>query len=252
MSKRTPNKRIIIFPLFEEMYRTTAHLTDAQLGKAIRCAMSRYFDGKEDAAPNALTRFASEIMLEQAARYDSFREQQRSKALSGRNTEEEQDAAQEQPGEVCDPPKQQKTDSETDEPAEPGQTQPNTPPDPSPDPDPNPKNNSLCAEAVTLLNRLSGSSFSPKTKATRRLVSAREREGYGLEEFKTVIRHQCGLWGRDEKMRKYLRPETLFGTKFEAYLSDARRIEPPQEETGYVLAPLEDPWEVAMRGAHYD
>ena len=119
-----------------------------------------------------------------------------------------------------------------------------------PNPIPNPLNSSMCSKVVDLLNTLSGSSFRADTKTTQRLIAARENEGYSLADIEMVIRHQCELWGKDEKMRKYLRPETLFGNKFEAYLSDARRSE-PQQEPGYILAPLEDPWDAAMRGNDY-
>jgi len=103
-----------------------------------------------------------------------------------------------------------------------------------------------CSFAIRLLNELSGSSFRDTTKTTQRLIRAREKEGYTLEDFEMVIRHKCSQWSKDEKMREYLRPQTLFGSKFESYLSDARRTEPKQE-TGYTLAPVEDPWEMAVR-----
>lgn len=108
----------------------------------------------------------------------------------------------------------------------------------------------ICSSSVKLLNELSGSSFRATTKSTQRLINARINEGYTQEEIEMVIRHQCGLWGKDQAMQKYLRPETLFGNKFEAYLSDARRSK-PQQAPGYILAPLEDPWDVAMRGNDY-
>ena len=58
------------------------------------------------------------------------------------------------------------------------------------------------------------SSTSPKTQT---LIKARLREKYELEDFKTVIDKKCKEWlGTD--MEKYLRPETLFGNKFESYL----------------------------------
>ena len=58
------------------------------------------------------------------------------------------------------------------------------------------------------------SSTSPKTQM---LIKARLREKYELEDFKTVIDKKCKEWlGTD--MEKYLRPETLFGNKFESYL----------------------------------
>lgn len=110
--------------------------------------------------------------------------------------------------------------------------------------------NKICDSAVQLLNDLSGSRFRATTNATQKLIQAREKEGYTLEDIEAVIRHQCKQWGQDAKMQKYLRPETLFGNKFEGYLSDARRQEPKQE-TEYTLAPVEDPWEMAVKeGQH--
>ena len=106
------------------------------------------------------------------------------------------------------------------------------------------KNNIMCSKAVELLNALSGSSFRASTNSTQRLIHARENEGYTWEDIEAVIRHQCGLWGKDAKMRKYLRPKTLFGNKFESYLSDAKRCGQAQA-AGYVLASFEDPWDAA-------
>lgn len=60
--------------------------------------------------------------------------------------------------------------------------------------------------------------FSPKTRATQRHISARLNEGFTVDDFKTVIDSRIAKWLNDEKMREYLRPSTLFGTKFEDYL----------------------------------
>lgn len=43
--------------------------------------------------------------------------------------------------------------------------------------------------------------------------------GWRLEDFKTVINIKCKEWLFNENMNKFLRPETLFGTKFESYLN---------------------------------
>ena len=107
--------------------------------------------------------------------------------------------------------------------------------------------NAICSSSINLLNELSGGSFRSTTKSTQKLIAARIKDGYGLVDIETVIRHKCTVWGGDEKMRQYLRPETLFGNKFEGYLSEARRNEPKLEQ-GYVLAPLEDPFDVIMGG----
>lgn len=218
-------KRIPIFPLFEDVRRVTASLSHEQFGQAVRYAMGTYYGEPELEKPEALVEFAATVLLEQAARYDNFRDQQRGNA------------------------KQRKAECSQVQPkaAKNSEVQPSDPPSPIPSPSPS---NNMCLSAIRLLNDLSGSSFQETTKATQKLIRARENEGYTQEDFEAVIRHQCKLWGQDTKMQKYLRPQTLFGSKFEAYLSDARRHEPKQE-TGYTLAPVEDPFETAIKGGGY-
>ena len=80
-----PRKRVPIFPLFEEVRRVTAALTDEQFGKAIRHALSRYYSGEEQEETDGIVSLAAAMMLEQAARYDSFREQQRENGLKPKN-----------------------------------------------------------------------------------------------------------------------------------------------------------------------
>ena len=223
-----PRKRALIFPLFEEIRRVTATLTDEQFGRAIRHALSRYYSGEEQEETDGIVSLAAAMMLEQAARYDCYREQQRQNRMKKGN-QEQPNATEENQG----------TPKTTDN----VQVKPSASPSPSPSPSPN----DTCSKAVQLLNELSGSSFRATTKSTQKLIAAREREGYTLTDIEMVIRHQCGLWGKDANMCKYLRPETLFGSKFEAYLSDARRNS-SSLEPGYTLASLDDPWEVAVRG----
>jgi uncharacterized phage protein (TIGR02220 family) len=74
------------------------------------------------------------------------------------------------------------------------------------------------AEVVQALNDETGSHYRPTSKATMRHVLARLREGFTVEECKEVIRKKSVEWGGTE-MAKYLRPETLFGSKFEGYLN---------------------------------
>ena len=102
-----------------------------------------------------------------------------------------------------------------------------------------------CEQAVQLLNNLSGSSYRPSSKQTQRFIIARVREGYTLDDFEAVIRHQCSLWINDATMQQYLRPQTLFGSKFECYLSNARKTT-TTHELGYELAPLDDPYDTAV------
>lgn len=72
---------------------------------------------------------------------------------------------------------------------------------------------------VDYLNRKTNSHYRPTSKATRRLIKARCNEGFTDMDFKTVIDKKCAEWLQDGNMAQYLRPETLFGTKFEAYLN---------------------------------
>ena len=57
------------------------------------------------------------------------------------------------------------------------------------------------------------------TPKTIREIKARLNEGFKLEDFKIVIDNKCSEWLNDKKMNQYLRPDTLFGTKFESYLN---------------------------------
>ena len=74
-------------------------------------------------------------------------------------------------------------------------------------------------EIIDYLNMRTGSQYRHTTKKTRELIRARWNEGFRLEDFQTVINKKCIEWMGDAKMEKYLRPVTLFSTKFESYLN---------------------------------
>ena len=80
--------------------------------------------------------------------------------------------------------------------------------------------NILSRFATVYLNKTTGTKFRLKTSATKRLISARYKEGFRARHFKYVIDIKCSQWLNDPKMKKYLRPQTLFGTKFESYLNE--------------------------------
>ncbi len=75
-------------------------------------------------------------------------------------------------------------------------------------------------EIVEYLNFRSGKKFSSTARSTKEHINARWKEGHRLEHFLKVIDHKCGEWRINPKMEKYMRPETLFGTKFEGYLNE--------------------------------
>lgn len=75
-------------------------------------------------------------------------------------------------------------------------------------------------EIVDYLNAAIGSSYRASSKKTTSLINARLNEGFTVDDFKAVIDKKSASWKGDPKMAKYLRPETLFGTKFEGYLNE--------------------------------
>ena len=56
---------------------------------------------------------------------------------------------------------------------------------------------------------------------TQKLIKARITEKFTVEDFKKVIDIKTQEWLKDSTMNKYLRPETLFGNKFEGYLNES-------------------------------
>ena len=74
-------------------------------------------------------------------------------------------------------------------------------------------------EVVEYLNQKTGKNFKHTSKVTQRHIRARLAEGFTVSEFKQVLDKKSSDWLRDQKMKEYLRPETLFGTKFESYLN---------------------------------
>ncbi|MEB9405666.1 conserved phage C-terminal domain-containing protein [Bacillus cereus] len=76
-------------------------------------------------------------------------------------------------------------------------------------------------EIVNYLNDVCGSSYRLTSKKTQTLIKTRLVEGFTVDNFKTVIDTKAKEWLRTEQA-KYLRPETLFGTKFESYLQQGK------------------------------
>jgi len=74
-------------------------------------------------------------------------------------------------------------------------------------------------EIIEFLNKSVSTNFRASTPKTRELIKARWNEGFRLDDFKAVIHNKTIEWINNKDMCKYLRPETLFGTKFESYLN---------------------------------
>lgn len=71
---------------------------------------------------------------------------------------------------------------------------------------------------VAYLNDKAGTNYRASTAKTKTAIHARFSEGFTEEDFRCVIDKKCAEWIGTE-WEKFLRPETLFGTKFEGYLN---------------------------------
>ncbi len=79
-------------------------------------------------------------------------------------------------------------------------------------------------EIIDYLNDKTGKVFQYQGTSTQRHINGRFKEGYTLHDFKRVIDIKTAEWKGGE-MDKYLRPETLFGNKFEGYLNQGKESE---------------------------
>ena len=87
------------------------------------------------------------------------------------------------------------------------------------------KDNNIYSLVIDYLNKKASTNYRASTKNTQSFINARVKEGYAVEDFKKVIDSKSREWlGTD--FEKYLRPTTLFGTKFENYLNEANKKTP--------------------------
>ncbi|ASN67518.1 hypothetical protein 8AX9_1, partial [uncultured Caudovirales phage] len=90
-------------------------------------------------------------------------------------------------------------------------------------------------EIVDYLNEKTGKNFKHKTAKTRKFIEARWNQDFRLDDFKKVIDIKTYEWLNTDS-DKYLRPETLFGTKFESYLNQKTRGMDQLERMKYDLS----------------
>lgn len=87
------------------------------------------------------------------------------------------------------------------------------------------ENSDLIIQVVDYLNLVCETNYKPKTANTIKHINARISEGYTFDDFALVIDKKASEW-KGTTMEQYLRPDTLFGTKFESYLN--QRINKPK------------------------
>jgi uncharacterized phage protein (TIGR02220 family) len=81
------------------------------------------------------------------------------------------------------------------------------------------------SQIIEYLNLKTNKNYRSNILKTISLIEARMKEGFTLNDFKTVIDKKVNEWIGTE-MEKYLRPETLFGNKFEGYLNQDWHLNP--------------------------
>ena len=88
------------------------------------------------------------------------------------------------------------------------------------------ENKEIYKNIIAHLNEKAGTAYRSSSKATQGHINARLADGFTEQDFYTVIDKKCAEW-KGTDMEKYLRPETLFGNKFENYLN-APAQQPPK------------------------
>ena len=82
------------------------------------------------------------------------------------------------------------------------------------------RNKDIYVRIISYLNSKTGKHFRHTSKETQKLINARLNAKFTEQDFLTVIDNKVSKWFTDPKYCEYLRPETLFGPKFESYLQD--------------------------------
>ena len=79
-------------------------------------------------------------------------------------------------------------------------------------------NSNLISDIIDYLNNKLGTKYRKNTDDVKKHLLARINEGYVLADFIVVIDKKYEEWNGTE-YQKFLRPSTLFGTKFQSYLN---------------------------------
>lgn len=90
---------------------------------------------------------------------------------------------------------------------------------------------------IAYLNQVANKRYKFVDK-TKRLLLARFKEGYTLEDFKQVIDIKTAEWKDSPEFSKYLRPETLFGSKFDGYLNQKPKTIKGESEDNFPDLPF--------------
>lgn len=90
---------------------------------------------------------------------------------------------------------------------------------------------------IVYLNQVANKRYKFVDK-TKKFLLARFNEGYTLEDFKQVIDVKTEEWKDNPEFFKYLRPETLFGSKFDSYLNQKPKISKNKPDNNFPDLPF--------------
>lgn len=89
--------------------------------------------------------------------------------------------------------------------------------------------NEIYIKTIEYLNEKAGTNFRVSESAKKH-INARLEEGYSLEDIKKVVDIKTIEW-KNTEFEKYLRPSTLFGSKFENYINQKTYSKQPIVKT---------------------
>lgn len=93
--------------------------------------------------------------------------------------------------------------------------------------------NNIYSLVIDYFNKKTGKRYRANTKDIQKLIKARIKEEYTIEDFYKVIDNKVKTWLHDKKMSYYLRPKTLFaGDNFQNYLNESEGENAGSEKTG--------------------
>lgn len=87
-------------------------------------------------------------------------------------------------------------------------------------------------EIINYLNLCTGQKYRTDSKVTISFIELRMKDGYKVDDFKQVIMNKSKAW-LNTNMQTYLKPQTLFGNKFEGYLNEISFVEKNKQEQNY-------------------
>lgn len=190
------------FILHHDTLSVINELTDEQAGKIIKeiLAYSEYLNNQKEAKkPNGLSGLLNAV-------FHPFREQlnrdfEQYLAISIKNAENGKKGGRPSFKKNQNKPKKAYKDNDNDKDSD----------------------NDKYISIIDFLNKTINSNYRYTTEKTKNLMKARIKENFTVEDFKIVISKKAKEWIGTEQ-EKYLRPETLFGTKFESYLNQKESV----------------------------